>query len=180
MTVILLSFMFFRTWWRRRFRLLVVTAAGAQHVGQAAAVRSGAVAVGVTISTPFSAKNVGSGRMATPDVTGPTTKRTLVANDLVGGRNALLGVAGIVGKLEHHLLPEYAAVLVDRVDGGLSALLHLVAIGCDRAGKRRDEAEHDIGLRRRCRDDQGSRERDAGKQFFLVRPFSSSETQGSG
>ncbi len=71
-------------------------------------------------------------------------------NQLVCGRHTLLRLAAIVCKLQNDLLSENAALLVDFIDCRLGAVLDLVAIGGDGTGKRRNQADDDFGMGKRC------------------------------
>jgi hypothetical protein len=82
----------------------------------------------VTISTPFSAKHVGS-RNGNAGCDRADHEADAVADDLVCRGNALLGLAGVVSVFQNDFSPRMPPLLVDLVDGGLGAVLHLVAIG---------------------------------------------------
>ncbi|QTK80831.1 hypothetical protein AT6N2_C3366 [Agrobacterium tumefaciens] len=83
-------------------------------------------------------------------------------NQLVGCGNALLRLAAIIGKLQHDLFAEDAALFVDFIDCRLGAILDLVAIGSDGAGERRNQADDDLGMGKGC-ECEGRGERHAGQ-----------------
>src|SRR5690606_30167970 len=62
---------------------------------------------------------------------------------------------GIVGKLDHQLLAENAAILVDLLHSSLGAVLDLLAIGGDRARHRGHDTDDDVGLRAGCESQRG-------------------------
>src|SRR5690606_6744429 len=103
------------------FSLLVVATAGTEHVFQAAC---GQVRAGGGRSDHQNAvfrENIGNGggnagRDRADD------KLDAVADDLVGGGNALLRFTGIVGKLQDDFLALDAASLVDDFNGGFRTL----------------------------------------------------------
>ena len=68
-----------------------------------------------------------------------------VAGELVGDRDALLGIGDVVADCERDLLAEDAAGGVDVGDGLLGAVLELRAEGGVRAGDRAGDAEFDLG-----------------------------------
>jgi hypothetical protein len=65
---------------------------------------------------------------------------------LVGHRDRLLGIAGVVADLEHQLLAEDAAGLVEVLDRHLGATLHLLAEGGILAGHGPGRGDHHVGL----------------------------------
>ena len=128
--------------------LLVVAAAGAEDVSEAA-IGQGRRGRGRRHHQDAAlGEDVGGGH---GDTRGHRAddEADLVADQQVGRRDALLGIAGIVGELQDDLLAPDAALLVDRVDGSLGAVLDLIAIGGDRTGQRREQADGDVGARRR-------------------------------
>ena len=88
-----------------------------------------------------------------------------VADELVGDRNALLGIGDVVALLERDLLAEDAAGLVDVVDRLLRAVDKLRAEGGVRAGDRAGDAHLDLGAGG-ARERQGRDKRDAGQPIF--------------
>ena len=66
---------------------------------------------------------------------------------LVGDRDRLLRIAGVVADLEHQLLAEHAALGVDVLDRHLGAALHLLAESGVLTGHRTGGGDHDVGLR---------------------------------
>ena len=67
-----------------------------------------------------------------------------VADELVGDRHALLGIGDVVARLDHDLLAENAARLVDVVGGLLDALRQLRAERGVGAGDRTGDADGDV------------------------------------
>ena len=67
---------------------------------------------------------------------------------LVGDRDRLLGIAGVVADLQDQLLAEHAAGGIDVLDRLLGALLHLLAERGVLAGHRTGGSDGDVGLRR--------------------------------
>ena len=102
--------------------LLVVAAAGAEHVPQAAL---GDLRVGggrrdhqdAVLLIDFRGRD-GDARVEVAD-----DELDAVADELVGDRDALLGIGDVVADLERDLLAEDAAGGVDVVDGLLGAVL---------------------------------------------------------
>ena len=80
----------------------------------------------------------------------PGDKDDLLAGDLVRRRDGLLGIAGIVGDLEHELVAEHPAFGVDVGDRHLGTALHLLAKDRIRAGDRPDNGDFDVGRPRRA------------------------------
>ena len=68
----------------------------------------------------------------------------LLADDEIGDRDRLLGIAGVVLDDDLDLAPVDAAGLVDRGGGGLAAAFHLFADRGDRAGHRTDDGDLDV------------------------------------
>ena len=68
-----------------------------------------------------------------------------VADELVGDRDAFLGIGAVVADAERDLLAEDAAGGVDVLDGLLGAVLELRAEGGAAAGDRAGDAELDLG-----------------------------------
>ena len=71
-----------------------------------------------------------------------------VADELVGDRHALLRIGDVVARLDHELLAEDAAGLVDVLRRLLDALGQLGAERGVGAGDRAGDADLDLGLRR--------------------------------
>ncbi len=74
-----------------------------------------------------------------------------VADELVGDRNALLGIGDVVALLDLDLLAENAAGLVDVLGRLADALCQLRAERGVGAGDRAGDADLDLRLRRRQR-----------------------------
>ena len=71
-----------------------------------------------------------------------------VADELVGDRDALLGIGDVVAEFDHDLLAEDAARLVEVLGGLLDALRQLRAERSVGAGDRTGDADHHVGARR--------------------------------
>ena len=78
----------------------------------------------------------------------PGHEHDAVVDHLVGDRDRLLGIAGVVADLEDQLLAEHAAGGIEVLHRLLGALLHLLAEDGVLAGHRTGGGDHDIGLRR--------------------------------
>ncbi|MNT32690.1 hypothetical protein D3C72_1685860 [compost metagenome] len=134
--------------------LLVVTAAGAQHVPEAA---GGQVRRGCRRRHHQDAvfgEHVG-GRHRGARQHRADDEADAFAGRLVCDRHGLLRVAGVVHHLQDDLLAVDAAGLVDLFGGRFRAVLDLLPIGRDRAGERRDDANGDIGKGERSEGDAG-------------------------
>ena len=73
----------------------------------------------------------------------PGDELTPAARELVGDRDRLLRVAGVVADLQHQLLAEHAALGVDVGDRQLRAILQLLAEGGVLSGNRSDHGDRD-------------------------------------
>ena len=105
-----------------------------------------------------------------------------VGDDAVGDRHRLLGIADVVLDGELDLAAHDAALGVDRGDGGLGAVLELVADGGELAGHRPDHREVDVvGQRRRgkCDAENGSAQ-DCLSTSWSFPPLLSGSAAGSG
>ena len=71
-----------------------------------------------------------------------------VADELVGDRNALLGIGHVVAWLDRDLLPENTAGLVDVLGGLVDALAELRPEGGVGPGDRPGDADPDLRMRR--------------------------------
>ena len=89
-----------------------------------------------------------------------------VADELVGDRNALLGIGNVVALFEGDLLTENAAGLVDVINRLLSAVGQLRAERGVRAGDRAGDAHLDLGARG-ARESQARGKQQAGQPIFL-------------
>ena len=87
-----------------------------------------------------------------------------VADELVGDRNALLGIGNVVALLDLDLLAENAAGLVEVVGGLRDALRQLRAERSVRAGDRTGDADLDLRVR-------GAREGQAGGEHETRQPI---------
>ena len=78
----------------------------------------------------------------------PDDELDAVADELVGDRDALLGIGHVVARLDLDLLPENAACLVDVLDSLLDALGQLRAERRVGPGDRSRDADLDLRMRR--------------------------------
>ncbi|MCY1239212.1 hypothetical protein D9M72_519940 [compost metagenome] len=136
------------------FSLLVVAAAGAQHVPEAAGGEVGRRCRRRHHQNAVLGENVGSRHRGARKHRADDVADAF-AGRLVGNRNGLLRITGIVEQLQDDLLAVDAASLVDLFSGRFRPVLHLLAIGRDRAGERRDDANGDIGKGERAEGDAG-------------------------
>ena len=142
--------------------LLVVAAAGAEDVveallGQLRVGRGGRDLQDALLVVDLRGRD----RRAGAEV--PGHEHHALVDHLVGDRDRLLGIAGVVADPEHELLAEHAAGLVEVLDRLLGALLHLLAEDRVLAGHRAGGGDHDVGLRRAG----GERDQRAGREQRL-------------
>ena len=145
--------------------LLVVTAAGAEHVPQAAL---GDLRIGgrrrdhenAVIRIDFRGRNRDAGVEVTDH------EFDAVADELVGDRNALLGIGDVVALFDFDFLAEDAARLVDVLSRLRDAVGQLRAERSVRAGDRAGDAELDLGARG-ARESQARGKQQTGQPIFL-------------
>ena len=128
---------------RRDFTLLVVAPAGAERVPEALL---GELHVGGSRGDLKHPVLVVDGRGRDRDAGVEVADHVFhaVADELVGDRDALLGIGNVVAGLERDLVAEDAALRVEVIDGLLGALLELGAEGGVGAGDRPGDAELEV------------------------------------
>ncbi len=145
--------------------LLVVTAAGAESVPQAA---FGENRVGCGRrdfeNTVFGVNFRGRNGNAGVEVT--DNEFHAVSNEFVGNRNTLLGVGYVVAQHDLDLLAIDAAGGIDVFRSLFGTLLDLSAKSSIRAGQRCADSDHDIGPGRTAKRDHGG-QRNSGKKRLL-------------